>query len=340
MGIKKALIAMSLMGAFSFLLGCNDPEVGSKERPFTMYFVPSVDSQTIAKTAGDLIKFVEKEVSQELYGKDEGFYIKSAIPTSYIAVVEAFGTGRAEFATFNTFSYILTKDVKKYPIEAILTVIHGNGESTYKGQIIARSDSKINSIEDLAGKKFAFTDPASTSGFILPSQLLKEKGINLGEVVFAQKHDNVVTMVYQGQVDAGATYYSSPFTEEVNGKKVSKIQDARARVMTQFPDVEKKVKIVGFTEDIPNEPWVIRTNIYKDNEKNLKLKNAMTKALLAYAQTEHGKKELAEIYSVHGLVPANDDKYNGIRKTIAEQPVNLEEILNKKNLKKKSQAKK
>src|SRR5690606_17745430 len=135
---------------------------------------------------------------------------KAAVPTSYIAVVEAFGTKKADFAAFNTFSYILAKDIKKYDVQAFINVVRGEGETHYKGQIVARRDSGIKTIQDLNGKKFAFTDPASTSGYILPQKLFNDAGITLGGTVFAQKHDNVITMVYQKQVDAGATYYSEP----------------------------------------------------------------------------------------------------------------------------------
>ncbi|MCB0340915.1 MAG: phosphate/phosphite/phosphonate ABC transporter substrate-binding protein [Pseudobdellovibrionaceae bacterium] len=324
-------IALSLLALVALsTAGCKQPEVGSKNRPFTMYFIPSIDAQTLATTTEGLVKHVQKSVSQKLYGSDEGFYVKSSIPTSYIAVVEAFGTGRADFAAFNTFSYILAKDIKKYPLEAILTVVHGNGETTYKGQIIARADSGINTLEDLKGKKFAFTDPASTSGYILPSQLLKKQGIELGDTVFAQKHDNVVTMVYQKQVDAGATYYSAPKMFEENGKKELKIQDARNRVLTQFPDVEDVVKIVGFTQEIPNEPWVIRQKMYEDPARDKQVREAVQSALLDFIKTPEGKKIMTETYNVYGLVPVSDANYDEIRKIITSSELNLEDVITKK----------
>ena len=50
-------------------------------------------------------------------------------------------------------------------------------------------------------------------------------------------------MIYQGQVDAGATWYSPP----LNGK----IQDARKLVKTQYTDIESKVKIIHLTDPLP-----------------------------------------------------------------------------------------
>ncbi|MEZ4813946.1 MAG: phosphate/phosphite/phosphonate ABC transporter substrate-binding protein [Bdellovibrionota bacterium] len=315
----------------ALLASCSDGKVGSKERPFSMYFIPSVDAQKLNNVSSDMAKYVSKYVSQKLYQKDEGFYVKASVPTSYIAVVEAFGTKKADFATFNTFSYILTRDIKKYPIEAVIITLRGDGEKTYKGQIIARADSGIKTLEDLKGKTFAYTDAASTSGFILPSKLLRDKGIELKDTVFAQKHDNVVTMVYQKQVDAGATYYSNPITEELEGgKKVTKITDARARVMTQFPDVEKAVNIIGYTEEIPNEPWVLRTNLYDDPAENEKIKGYVVDALQAFGETAEGRVAIKELATATSLERVTDATYEGIRQIIlANKDLNLEEIVKK-----------
>lgn len=325
MSFKRiATIALAGSLALGSLASCTRKEekVGAKSNPLKMFFIPSDDTREIALNAKDVSRFLEKFVSQRLYGKDEGFYIKSSVPTSYIAVVEAFGTGRADFAALNTFSYILLKDKKKYPSEAFLKVVRGHDETSYKAQILARADSGINSIEDLKGKKFAYTDPASTSGYILPSIMFKEKGIKLGEEIFAGRHDTVATMVYQGQVDAGATYYSPP--------EDGKIMDARKRIMTQFPDVGEKVKIIGFSRDIPNAPWVIRDNLYKDKELYEKVKTALQEGVIEYVKTPSGKDVLMKLYSITGMVKANDEDYKPVRKMFQESDFDVMQLIKKK----------
>lgn len=327
--MSRLLVSLLISALFLGLTGCTEPPVGSKDRPFTMYFVPSVDAETIAVSADRITQYVAEKVSEELYNGEKPFYIKSAIPTSYIAVVEAFGTNKADFAALNTFSYILAKDVKKYPVEAVLSVVRGKNERFYKGQIITHVDSGINAIEDLEGRKFGFTDPASTAGFIMPSKLFQDKGISLGETVFGQKHDIVVTMVYQRQVDAGATYYSPPKTVVEDGVEKRVIRDARAKVKTQFPDVEEKVKIIGFTEDIPNDPWIMRQNIYADSAKQEALEKAVTSALLDFASTPEGRDALDELYSITGLVKASDSTYDSLRKALGDTDIDLESLLRK-----------
>jgi phosphonate transport system substrate-binding protein len=285
------------------LVSCvNEDKLGTKNNPVKLYFTPSVDSDTISSNSVHFLKFLEKET---------GMIFKTGIPTNYIAVVEAFGSKRADIAVMNSFGYIMANS--KYGASAKLRVIR-YGHDYYQGQIIAHVDSGINTIADLDGKKFAFTDPSSTSGYMFPLKIMKDAKVNPSNTMFAIKHDNVVTMVYQGQVDAGATYYSAPSAE-------GKIRDARARVKTQFPDVEDKVKIITTTEKIPNDPFVFRKDLPKE---------VMTKfiaALKKYIATDAGKTVFKNIYSVDGIIDTSDADYDGLRKMIKSVNIDIEKQL-------------
>lgn len=281
-------------------------ELGTLSNPVKIYFTPSVDAKRITTNAKQLVDFLEKET---------GYYFTTAVPASFIAVVEAFGTKKADIAGINTFSYLMANE--KYGAEAKLRIVRDGGEISYKGQFIARFDSGIDSIDDLNGKTIAYVDPSSTSGFILPKALLDKKGIKTAESVFAMKHDNVVIMIYQRQVDAGATYYAPPHPE------TGEILDARMRVKLQFPDVEEKVRIIGFTEEIPNDPWVFR----KDMDEEMKEK--IIDALVKYVSTEEGQKSMYEIYDIVGLIPTKDSDYDKLRNMLREQGVSFEKLVKK-----------
>ncbi|MDC1175089.1 phosphate/phosphite/phosphonate ABC transporter substrate-binding protein, partial [Bacteriovoracaceae bacterium] len=205
--------------------GCQEQgKLGSQDNPVKLYFTPSVDSDTITSNSVDFIKFLEKET---------GLFFKTGIPTNYVAVVEAFGSQRADIAVMNSFGYLMANS--KYGAEAKLRVIR-YGHDYYQGQIIAHVDSGIKTVKDIQGKKFGFTDPSSTSGYMFPLKILNDNNVKPERTTFLTKHDNVVTSIYQKQVDAGATYYSAPAADGT-------IRDARSRVKTQYPDVEDKVKI-------------------------------------------------------------------------------------------------
>lgn len=277
-------------------------ELGSEGNPIKLYFTPSVDAETIASNSDDFIKFLEKET---------GLFFKTGIPTNYVAVVEAFGSKRADIGVMNSFGYLMANE--KYGAQAKLKCIR-YGEDHYKGQIIAHVDSGINSIKDIQDKKFAYTDASSTSGHMFPLKMLKEANVTPSNTVFAIKHDNVVTMIYQKQVDAGATYYSAP-------AKNGEIRDARSRVKTQFPDVEEKVKIIAITEPIPNDPFVFRKDLPKE------ITTKFIAALKKYIATPAGKSVFENIYSVEGVVDAVDADYNGLRKMVKSINLDKEKLL-------------
>jgi phosphonate transport system substrate-binding protein len=167
---------------------------------------------------------------------------------------------------------------------------------------MVNADSGIKSLKDLNGKRFAFTDASSTSGYLFPLKILNDNKIKLGNTVFAGKHDTVVTMIYQKQVDAGAVFYARPF----NGK----VEDAREKVMTQFPDVLKKVVILQLTDPIPNDPFIFRKDLPEE------IVQSFIKGLKKFLETKEGKEAFRIIYALDGVVPATDKDYDGLRKVL------------------------
>lgn len=285
-----------------------DRSLGSAYQPIQFMLTPSVDAQRISANGDLLASFLERET---------GLHVRTSVPTNFIAVVEAFGAGKADLAIMNSFSYLLAHS--RYGASAVLRVLRRDGERSYRGQIIARSDAGINSLEDLRGRKMAFVDPSSTSGYIYPKALLDRRGIRIGEEVFGNKHDIVVTMIYQGQVDAGATYYSPP------DKTTGELLDARARVKAQFPDVFERIRILEVTDDIPNDPVVVRNNLPSD------LRDKIVKALLRFAATDDGRKALMEIASVEGLETTTDADYSEMERIVTTSSIDVEKALRAKD---------
>lgn len=301
-------LLLSLITTFAILVttgGCtkNQSPLGSAENPVKLFFVPSVDAKVIADKSELVKKYLEANTPYKYH---------VSLPTSYVAVVESFGTGRADVAAVNTFGYIMANE--KYGAEARIT-FQRFGSDTYQAQIIAKSDSTIKELKDLAGKKFAYVDPASTSGYLLPAKMFKDQGIELKESTFANRHDNVVMMVYQGQVDAGATFYTPP--EE------GKIQDARRLVQAQYPDVEQKIKIVTLTDSIPNDPIMFRKEMPEE------MKQKISEALLTYIGTEEGKETFHAMYGVTSFVPATDAKYDSVRATLKALGKSVNDLMKK-----------
>lgn len=278
-------------------------ELGTKDNPIKLFFVPSIDAKVIEDNSKILKDYLEKNTP---------YKFDVAIPQSFIAVVEAFGTKRADVAGINTFGYILAH--KKYGAEARLTMIR-RGLSTYRAQFIAKEGGPIKTLADIQGKKMAFVDPASTSGFLLPKKILKDRKITPKDEVFAMTHDGVVSMVYQGQVDAGATYYSPPSEGE--------IQDARRMVKIQYPDVEKKIKIVELTDSIPNDPLIFRKDLPEE------MKKTIVDAFIKFVRTPEGKAAFDKVYGATDLKLATDADYEPVKIMLESLNVDIEGAIKK-----------
>lgn len=290
----KNLMFLLMAGVLLSTVGCltRRGELGSAENPVKLFFTPAVDAQVIEDNSADLKDFLESQTP---------YHFQISIPQSYVAVVESFGTKRADVAAINTAGYIEARH--KYEVQARLTTIRF-GTDKYYAQFVVREDSPIKEFTDLKGKRIAFVDGGSTSGFLLPMKMLKDAGIEPKEIVFAGKHDSVITMVYQGAVDAGATFYVAPGGGE--------IQDARRLVRTQFPDVEKRIRILKLSDGIPNDPIVFRKDVPEA------MKDEIVRAFRAYVQTPEGRAAFEKIFGVTDLKTATDEDYAPVRRMIDE----------------------
>lgn len=299
--IKKLFVA----GLAFAVVGCTSKkaELGTAENPVKLFFTPSVDAKVLEDNS---------KIFKEYLEKNTPYKFTVAIPQSFIAVVEAFGTKRADVCTINTFGYILAHE--KFGAQARITTLR-HGSATYQSQFLAKADSSIKSVADFKGKKMAFVDAASTSGYLLPLKMLRDNSVEPSQTVFAGKHDNVVSMIYQGQVDGGATFYSPPHDNE--------IQDARRLVRTQYPDVEKKIKIVQLSDPIPNDPVIFRKDMPEE------MKEKITEALMAFVKTPEGKAAFEKVVGVTDLKRATDADYDAVRQMLKTLGKEASELVKK-----------
>lgn len=81
-----------------------------------------------------------------------------------------------------------------------------SGQTQYRSLLIVSANSQIETISDLEGKTFAFTDPISTTGRAYPTFLLYQEGYNpdtfLGRTFFTYSHDDAIRAVANGVADA------------------------------------------------------------------------------------------------------------------------------------------
>ena len=266
--------------------------LGTSRNPIRMMFVPSGDAQVIVKGGQEVAKLLQKET---------GLHFKTSVATSYAAVIEAMGAGKVDIGWLATFSYVLAKN--KYDVELLL-VVQRFGSPFYRGQIMVRTDSGINSLDNLQGKRFAFVDPASTSGHLYPKTLLLSKGLDpktfFSKTIFAGSHNAVVLSIYKGEVDGGAAYDGS-----------------RAAVAKTYPDVFEKIKVLAYTKEIPNDTVSVR----KELPEGLKVK--LRNGLKKISDSPKGSKILKRLYGISGLMDL-DGLFDPVREAGRLLDLNLE----------------
>lgn len=140
--------------------------------------------------------------------KKLGAKVKVFTATDYAGVIEAMKKKRVDIAWFGPLSYYLAE--QEAGAEAFAVGIREGGNShTYKSILIAPCDSGIKSIQDMKGKSVAFVDPASTSGGLMPTYMVKkETGMMpqefFGKFTYAGSHDAAELAVKNKTVDAAA----------------------------------------------------------------------------------------------------------------------------------------
>lgn len=202
--LLAAIIALALIAA-----GCSDDDdqVSSDEWPdrLRMAFVASTDTVGIDELYGPFAELLEEELGVE---------IELLFASDYAGVIEATIAGDADIVGFGAFPYVLAT-MNEAPIEAIAVGVGGpNEEPGYTSVLSARADrDDLETIEDTVGLQVCFVDPASTSGYLVPSAGYLELGIDPENDItptFAGGHENSVLSVRDGHCDAGFSNAATP----------------------------------------------------------------------------------------------------------------------------------
>ncbi len=276
-----------------------------------------------------------------------GFNFQVSVPTSYAATIEEICASPADTMAFiPAFGYVLANDFCGVDV-AFKAVRRGWG--IYWTMIVVARDSDIQSIADLAGKKWAYPDAGSTSGYLVPTVMLQEAGVTPGEVLEAGGHPQAVRAVYTGEADFSTAFYSPWAAPEgaadwVMGQDQEvpvdletcalnednsqllcegyRVLDARANIREEFPDVVSKVRILSLSPDIPNDTMSFGP------EFPTEVRAQIEAALAAFAQTEAWGQSLGseDFYGCSGLEAANDAEYDFIRKMVAASRITLETL--------------
>lgn len=185
-----------------------------------------------------------------------------------------------------------TQGKKEFGME-LLAVPVSNGKSVYHSYIIVNSSSPLNSLDDLKGKKFAFTDPQSNTGALVPTYMLAKRGETpktfFREVFYTHSHDNSIKAVADGQADGAAV--DSLIWEFMN--RIEPALTARTRIVAKSPPY-----------GIP--PIVVHPGLNPATKKSLR-------EILLTLHTDPKAAPLLEKLQIDRFVAGNDAMYDSVR---------------------------
>lgn len=145
----------------------------------------------------------------ERLSKATGMSVEIVPSSSYESVVDAIVSGGVDIAWLGPASYMLAyqRDPRIEPF-ASLTISHGYfTPAGHHYQALLLAGSKIPDIEALRGKRVVLTDPASTSGNIVPnaefSAVVDQPLAQFfGAVAYSGSHDKSLDALLAGKADA------------------------------------------------------------------------------------------------------------------------------------------
>lgn len=218
------------------------------------------------------------------------------VPPSYGAVVEGLLSGAVHLARLGPASYVAAKKVDPQ-VTAFASYVrkanaYQDAGAFYYSLLIVRTDSGIDNIGSLRGKRLALVEPESTSGSLIPRRIFaRQVGSPLekyfGQVGYTGSHVQSVNKVLGGQVDAAFVGSAS-----------------LAAALTD-PATMGKIRVIWRSKAIPYDPFVFRGQLCT------RLKDKIRDVFLR----ADGARKATALENLGGVrfVPVSDRDYQSVR---------------------------
>lgn len=186
-------------------------------------------------------------------------------PADYNGVIQGLLGGTLDMAWLGASAYAAVYVENPDAVTPVLVKTNLDGSFTYYSIGIARADSGITSLDDMAGKVFGFGDPNSTSGYLIPLVEIPAAGYSMepgeyfSDVVFTGGHEQTIVAVANGDVAAGVTWADGlgNWEDGYNSGALRKAVDAGLVDMNDLVQIWQSAPI-------PEGPVVLRNSLPED----------------------------------------------------------------------------
>lgn len=209
---------------------------------------------------------------------------------SYAEINNMVETGMADAAFVCGKPYVDGHD--KFGME-LLVAPQAYGKTVYYSYIIVPRESTVKSLKELKGKTFAFGDPGSNSGKLVPAYMIalmnETPETFFSKYIYTYGHDKSIQAVAEGIVDGAAVdYLIWEYFNRIN------------------PELTSKTKIIEKSPPCGIPPVVVRSNL------DPALKEKIKSIFLSVHEDEAGR-EILKGMMIDKFVAVEDSLYDSIR---------------------------
>lgn len=210
----------------------------------------------------------------------------------YSEITALLESDELDFAWVCGYPYVRHRDTM-----ALVAIPNWNGKPLYRSYLIVpAADATTRSFSALAGKVFAYSDPDSNSGFLVPQFDMLQEGLypptHFRKAFFTYAHRKVVAAVGNGVANGGA----------VDGY-------VWETLALQNPDVARRTRVARKSAEYGFPPIVARRSL--DN----RLIASFRTTLLSMPDDAHGRELLKEL-NLDGFVPPDDEPFQRIARAL------------------------
>ncbi len=192
-----------------------------------------------------------------------GVPVKVFTPADYDGVIQGLLGGTIDYAGLGASAYAKIYLTDPEAVDVTLTTQNVDGSTGYYSIGFARKDSGLTKIEDAKGKSFAFADPNSTSGYLVPgAELTAAFGpldAYFSEVKFSGGHEQTIVGVAKGDFAAGVAWADGLGNWE-DGYTTGAFRKAADAGLVDMNDIVE----IWRSKLIPNGPFVVRRALPQD----------------------------------------------------------------------------
>ncbi|CAE6724867.1 putative ABC transporter phosphite binding protein PhnD1 [Paraburkholderia domus] len=212
---------------------------------------------------------------------------------SYREIDDLIADNRLDLAWVCGFPYVTHEETMR-----LMAIPDYLGQPLYHSYLIVpSSDAHTTHITQLRNRVFAFSDPGSNSGFLVPTTELIRAGIRptrfFRKSFFTYAHRKVIDAVTSGLADAG----------EIDGYVYDTIQK-------QYPERTRDVRVAWRSPLYGFPPIVARRSL--DEESFLRIQRA-----LVGMKDQPAGRDVLQRLNLDGFVPDDDKVFDGIRRLVA-----------------------